>query len=93
MGMLRYIVFVIVCAFISQAMADEAGLKLAHQVYHRPDGNDTNSRITMSLVEEGKQARVRQLYFYRSYRGRCRAFFDSFYHASRCEWNWYVNYG
>jgi len=66
MDMLRYVVFVIAFVFMSQAMANEAGLKLAHQVYNRPDGDDTSLYITMSLVEKGKQARVRKLYLYRS---------------------------
>jgi len=66
MVMLKYIVFVVAFVFISQATANESGLKLAHQVYNRPDGSDMSLRITMSLVEKGKQARVRQLYFYRS---------------------------
>ena len=42
-----------------------AGERLAHQVYHRPDGDDMTTRGTMVLEEPGRSPRVRQMYTYR----------------------------
>lgn len=45
--------------------ADDAGAKLAQRVYDRPDGDDATSAVTMSLTEEGRSPRVRNLILYR----------------------------
>lgn len=49
----------------AQAVADDAGAKLAQRVYDRADGNDASSAVTMTLTEEGRAPRARSLFLYR----------------------------
>ena len=46
------------------AQADEAGMQLAQKVFDRPDGKDSTSQLTMSLIEPGRSPRVRKLITY-----------------------------
>ena len=46
----------------ANATADDAGQKLAQAVYDAPSGDDLASRATMTLVEKGRDPRVREMY-------------------------------
>lgn len=50
---------------LAPAAADEAGARLAQQVYDRPDGDDATSAVTMALTEAGRSPRVRTMILYR----------------------------
>ncbi|MBI2382163.1 MAG: outer membrane lipoprotein-sorting protein [Gammaproteobacteria bacterium] len=49
-------------AFSTPARADEAGSRLAQQVYDRPDGQDAVSSGTMLLAEQGGSPRSRSMH-------------------------------
>lgn len=61
-GLVGLLAGLLMCA---QAMADDAGAKLAQRVYDRADGNDASSAVTMTLTEEGRAPRSRSLFLYR----------------------------
>lgn len=48
------------------ARANDDGLALARRVHERPDGQDVTSLVTMSLGQEGKPPRVRQMVVFRA---------------------------
>lgn len=48
------------------ARANDDGLALARRVHERPDGQDVTSLVTMSLGQEGKAPRVRQMVVFRA---------------------------
>lgn len=48
---------------------DPEGIKLAQQVYDRPDGKDATSQVTMLLSEKGREERKRVLFLYAKEKG------------------------
>ncbi|HEB97050.1 MAG TPA: outer membrane lipoprotein-sorting protein [Sedimenticola thiotaurini] len=50
-------------------LENEAGIRLARQVYDRPDGSDMSSRVLMVLKDKGGKTRKRVLYSYAKDKG------------------------
>ncbi|MCB1722725.1 MAG: outer membrane lipoprotein-sorting protein [Chromatiaceae bacterium] len=59
----------LVLCLTGATFADEAGTKLAQAVYDAPDGDDFASRATMTLLEKGRDPRVREMYTMAAQRG------------------------
>lgn len=54
-----------VLIFAANALADEGGTQLAQRVYDRADGKDATALTTMTIIEAGRNPRVRRLISYR----------------------------
>jgi hypothetical protein len=65
MLLLKLAACILCAAFTTANWADDAGDRLAQQVYDRPNGKDATSLVSMTLQEKGRPPRLRKMLVYR----------------------------